>query len=93
MSTPALEEKEIPLASDDFSALEERVVRAVELVRSERAARAQAEEKATRLETEVEEQSQLLNLAQEQLNSLEHDREQVRQCVERLLKQLDEITS
>lgn len=93
MSTPALVEAEITIAADDFSALEQRVVRAVELVRSERAARTQAEENAIALELKLEEQSATLAQAQEQLASLEREREQVRQRVERLLKQLDEITS
>jgi len=93
MSTPALVEAEITIAADDFSALEQRVVRAVELVRSERAARTQAEENAIALELRLEEQSATLAQTQEQLASLEREREQVRHRVERLLKQLDEITS
>ena len=47
MSTLSLQEAE-PITVDDFSALEERVVRAVELVKRERAARAEAEQKAAR---------------------------------------------
>lgn len=93
MSTPALQEAELPLGADDFSALEERVFRAVELVKSERAARSQAEENVLRLEGRLEEQSAVLAQTQEQVRTLEQEREQVRQRVERLLKQLDEIAS
>lgn len=93
MSTPALMEAEITIAADDFSALEQRVVRAVELVRSERAARTQAEQTVTALESRLEEQSVILAQTQDHLASMEREREQVRQRVERLLKQLDEITS
>lgn len=93
MSTLSLEEADISTATDDFSALEERVVRAIELVKSERAGRAEAEQNAARLQGSLDAQTALLQQTQEHLQSLERDREQVRQRVERLLKQLDEITS
>ncbi|HLJ76912.1 MAG TPA: hypothetical protein VKT75_05840 [Acidobacteriaceae bacterium] len=91
MSSLSLQEPEIVV--DDFVALEQRVVRAIELVKSERAARAEAEQRATRLQSEIEAQAIQLEQAQEQVRTLEKDREQVRQRVERLLKQLDEIVA
>ena len=91
MSTLTLQEAELPTAVDDFSALEERVVRAVELVKSERAARAEAEGNAARLQSQLEAQATLLEQAREQMRTLEREREQVRQRVERLLQQIDEI--
>ncbi len=91
MSTLTLQEAELPMAVDDFSALEERVVRAVELVKRERAARAEAEKNAARLQSLMDAQAALLEQAKEQLRALEREREQVRQRVERLLKQIDEI--
>lgn len=93
MSMLSLEEPEVPVEADDFSALEQRIVRAVELVKSERAARAEAEQSAARFRQLSEEKSAALEHAQEQLRALEREREQVRHRVERLLKQLDEITS
>ena len=90
MATLSLQEAE-PVTVDDFSALEERVVRAVELVKRERAARAEAEQKAAHLQSLMEAQSSLLEQAKEQLRTLEREREQVRLRVERLLKQIDEI--
>lgn len=89
----AVQEEEVPMAVDDFSALEERVLRAVEVVKRERAARAEAEENAGRLEKRLSEQGALLEQTQQQLKSLEREREQVRQRVERLLKQIDEIAA
>lgn len=91
MSTLTLQEAELPINTDDFSALEERVMRAVELVKHERGARAEAEQKATRLQSQLDAQSGLLEQAKEQLRTLEREREHVRQRVERLLKQIDEI--
>jgi type VI protein secretion system component VasF len=91
MSTLSVQEAELPMNTDDFSALEERIVRAVEVVKGERAARKEAEQKAARLQSLLDAQSPLLEQAKEQLRILEREREQVRQRVERLLKQIDEI--
>jgi type VI protein secretion system component VasF len=91
MSTLSLQEAELPISTDDFSALEERVTRAVEVVKRERTARAEAEQNATRLQSLLDAQSALLEQAKEQMWTLEREREQVRQRVERLLKQIDEI--
>ena len=92
MSTLSLGEMMLPAATvDDFGALEKRVVRAVELVKTERAARAQAEETAARLQDQFDEQTQTLQLTLEQMKTLEQERETVRERVERMLKQLDEI--
>lgn len=93
MSTLSLEDAALTAVVDDFTALEQRVVRAVELVKTERAARTQAEQNATRLESEIHERAAQLQKTQEQLHNLERDRENVRQRVERLLKQLDEISA
>ena len=53
MSTLAVEETQIPLAADDFNALEQRVLRMVELVKSEREARAAGEARIQSLEASV----------------------------------------
>jgi septal ring factor EnvC (AmiA/AmiB activator) len=89
MGTLNLEE----VVTDDFSALEQRVVRAVELVKKERAARVQSDETLARLQDEMEVQTATLHQTQEQLKTLEKERENVRQRVEKLLKQLDEISA
>ena len=53
MSTLAVEETQLPLAADDFNALEQRVLRMVELVRSEREAHAAAEARIHSLEASL----------------------------------------
>lgn len=93
MSTLSMEEVEVPAVADDFNTLEERIQRVVEVVKRERAARAEAEEKAARLEKLLNAQTALQEQAQGQLRSLEREREQVRQRVERLVKQIEEIAS
>jgi uncharacterized protein involved in exopolysaccharide biosynthesis len=92
MSTLALQDAQLPIAADDFNALEQRVLRTVELVKAERQARATAEQNAATLQQLLDEQSNELSRTQDQVQTLEKERETVRQRVERLLKQLDEIT-
>ncbi len=90
-----------PLTIGDFAALEERVLRAVNLVRRERQARLAAEERAEVLQGRVlaleSELPQLqashgaLEQSRQEIDTLRAEREQVRQRVERLLGQLDAL--
>jgi septal ring factor EnvC (AmiA/AmiB activator) len=81
----------LTLSADDFSALEDRVVRAVELVKRERLARAAAEERAAKAEAQLAEQNPALDQMKQEIRSLRSERDQVRQRVERLLTQLDAL--
>ncbi len=81
----------LTLSADDFSALEDRVVRAVELVKRERQARAAAEERAAKAEAQIAEQSPAVDQLKQEVRSLRSERDQVRQRVERLLAQLDAL--
>jgi len=76
---------------DDFSALEERILRTVNLVKRERLARAAAEERAALAEAQSLEQAPLVEQQQQELNALRAERDHVRQRVERLLSQLDAL--
>ena len=53
MSTLALEETQLPIAADDFNALEQRVLRMVELLKHERETRTAAEHRVQALENTV----------------------------------------
>ena len=81
----------LSLSAADFSALEERIVRAVELVKSERQARAAAEERAQKAEAQLGEQGPVAEKLREEVRALRTERDQVRQRVERLLAQLDAL--
>jgi septal ring factor EnvC (AmiA/AmiB activator) len=81
----------LALSAADFSALEERVVRTVELVKRERQARIAAEERAAKAESQIQEQSPVLDQLKQEIRTLRTERDQVRQRVERLLKQLDAL--
>src|SRR5882757_2653475 len=71
----------LALSSSDFSALEERVARTVNLVKSERQARAAAEQRAQSLDTQLSEQLTLAKSLQEEIRALNAERDQVRQRV------------
>lgn len=86
------------LSMAEFTALEERVIRAVSLVRRERQARAAAEERANDLESKLQSQaptiasleSELAALRAE-LAALRAERDQMRERVEHILSQLDSL--
>jgi len=90
---PEPQAEPVPLAVsvDDFSALEERILRAVELVKRERQLRTAAEERAAKAEAELGEQSPVVENLNEEIHALRAERDQVRQRVERLLSQLDAL--
>ena len=81
----------LALSVDDFSALEERILRAVNLVKQERLARAAADQRAAQAEAQLHEQAPLVDQLQKELNALRAERDHVRQRVERLLAQLDAL--
>ncbi|HWT66135.1 MAG TPA: hypothetical protein VN151_08470 [Terracidiphilus sp.] len=81
----------LAVSADDFTALEERIVRAVELVKRERQLRAAAEERAAIAESQLTEQSPVVEQLRDEIRALRSERDQVRQRVERLLAQLDAL--
>jgi hypothetical protein len=88
---PVVEPGNLALSVDDFSALEERILRAVNLVKRERLARAEAEERAAKAEAQLHEQAPLVDQLQKDIGALRAERDHVRQRVERLLAQLDAL--
>lgn len=81
----------LAVSVNDFEALEERIRRAVELVKRVRVSRAQAEERATNAEQQLRGQAPVVEQLQAELHALRVERDQVRQRVERLLGQLDAL--
>jgi chromosome segregation ATPase len=79
------------IAADDFEALEERVLRTVELLKNERERRSSAEAHANQLAQQIEERGTHISRLEEELSGLKSERDTVRQRMERLLKQLDEL--
>jgi chromosome segregation ATPase len=81
----------VALSSSEFAALEERILRTVEVVRKERQSRAAAEERATQAEAQVRELTPQVAQLEQELNRLRAERDHVRGRVERLLGQLDAL--
>ncbi|MGD0903896.1 MAG: hypothetical protein ABR924_13240 [Terracidiphilus sp.] len=88
---PPAAPKTLALSANDFSALEDRILRAVNLVKRERQARAAVEERAAKAEAQLREQAPLAEQLRNEVNALRAERDQVRQRMERLLAQLDAL--
>ena len=76
---------------DEFQALEQKVLRAVEIVKREREARAAAEAQVASLNEQLESQLTAQIAVEAQLNTLSKERDGVRQRVEKMLQQMDEL--
>ena len=79
------------ISADEFQALEQKVLRAVEIVRREREARAAAEAEVGALRAQLDALTSASNSAQTQITTLNQERESVRQRVEKMLQQMDEL--
>lgn len=87
---------------DEFQALEQKVLRAVEIVKREREARAAAEAEVAQLreqlaaqakgaEGQVHAAQRERDAAEKQIAALSQERDAVRQRVEKMLQQMDEL--
>lgn len=81
----------LAMSADEFAALEERVLRAVNLVKRERAARNEAEERLLAAEIKVEEQNENIGNLQKEISGLRAEREAIKQRVDKVLAQLDTL--
>ncbi len=79
------------VSADEFQALEHKVLRAVEIVRREREARASAETEIAALREQLEHATAASNAAYAQIATLHQERELVRTRVEKMLQQMDEL--
>ena len=79
------------ITQDEFQALEQKVLRAVEIVRREREARAAAEAEAAALREQLDALTSASNAAQNQITTLNQEREAVRLRVEKMMQQIDEL--
>jgi uncharacterized coiled-coil protein SlyX len=85
------EQGTVALSADEFTALEERVLRAVNLVKRERIARSEAELRAVAAEEKVAEQTDALDNLSKEVGALRSEREAIKHRVDRLLSQLDSL--
>ncbi|HXB61350.1 MAG TPA: hypothetical protein VNU94_00700 [Acidobacteriaceae bacterium] len=86
------------ISADEFQALEQKVLRAVELIKAEREAR-ETEQKArlaaeaelAQLRAQFDSHATRNNVVEDELNTLRQERDAVRKRVEKMLQQLDEL--
>lgn len=82
------------ISADEFAALEQKVLRAVEIIRSEREARAAVEAQLADANNELaslKEQLAAADAVSKEVEALTRERESVRQRVEKMLAQMDEL--
>jgi hypothetical protein len=79
------------ISADEFQALEQKVLRAVEIVKREREARAAAEAEVASLREQLAAQQSAASANESELNTLTKEREAVRLRVEKMLHQMDEL--
>ena len=86
---------EAPVASSnaDFHSLEEKVLKTIELLKVERAAKATAEKAAARLREQLTEREEEVDSMRAELVSLRKEREEVRTRVEKMLDQIETLTA
>ena len=92
MSVKAVEElSQIP--TDDFQTLEEKIYRTIELLKAAREAKTAAERTAARLREQLQDRDEQLESLRTDVVSLRREREEVRTRIEKMLKQIDALTS
>jgi len=78
---------------DDFPALEEKIYRTIELLKSARESKAAAERDSQRLRDQLEQREEELDVLRGEMISLRKEREEVRARVEKMLKQIDALVA
>ena len=93
MSLKAVREFSPEVASDDFHSLEEKVYRTIELLKAARVAKAAAERDTSRLREQLELREEEIESLRGEMIGLRKEREEIRGRVEKMLHQIDELTS
>jgi septal ring factor EnvC (AmiA/AmiB activator) len=94
MSVKALEERpETETSAKDFQSLEDKIYRTIELLKAAREAKTHAERDVSRLRQQLKDQDQETHQMRAELVTLRKEREEVRTRVEKMLKQIDALTS
>ena len=86
-------EAETRAGGDDFPVLEEKIYKAIELLKSAREGKAAAERDANRLREQLEQREEELDVLRGEMIALRKEREEVRGRVEKMLKQMDALVT
>jgi len=93
MSAKAVIESTVEVSADDFHALEEKVYRTIELLKAARDAKAAAERDAQRLREQLELREEELESMRNEMTGMKRERDEVRTRVEKMLRQIDQLTA
>jgi chromosome segregation ATPase len=93
MSVKAVREFSPEVSPDDFHSLEEKIYRTIELLKAAREAKAAAERDAARVREQLELREEEIDSLRNEMITLRKDREEVRSRVEKMLRQIDELTA
>jgi chromosome segregation ATPase len=85
-------EGQATIAVDEFHALEEKVYRTIELLKSARESKTAAEQTALRLREQLDTAEEQAETLRTELVAIKKEREEVRGRVEKILKQIDQLT-
>ena len=85
------EHEAIAVSASDFSALEDRIIRAVEVVKRERQERVSAEERAALAEAEMNRQIPRIQMLEREVQFFKSESDRGHQRIEGLLSQLDAV--
>ena len=88
---PEIEET-ITVDADDFHALEQKIIRTIEMLKIEREARAAAERELRRVREQIDGRHDELDTLRREVVGLKREREEVKSRVEKMLKQIDAMT-
>ncbi|HEY5256525.1 MAG TPA: hypothetical protein VIJ53_17865 [Acidobacteriaceae bacterium] len=91
MTTTMAKEQDLAVAVDTLAALEQRVVRAIEMLNREREQRAEIERQLSEAHAQLDRQHAQGATLQQEIEELHRERDTVRTRVERLMSSLDAI--
>jgi chromosome segregation ATPase len=92
MSVKAVREFSPEVSSDDFHSLEEKIYRTIELLKAAREGKAAAERDAARVREQLELREEEIETLRSEMIGLRKEREEVRGRIEKMLRQIDELT-
>jgi hypothetical protein len=87
-----MEELSVAVPADEFHALEEKILRTIEMLKQAREAKALAERTAARLREQLESRDDQTQSLRAEVVALRREREEIRTRVEKMLKQIEALT-
>ena len=93
MSVKALREPVPEISPDEFEALEEKIRRTIEMLKTAKEARQAAERETARVRQQMREREDGFGALRAEAVALRREREEVRTRVEKILRQIDALTS